>query len=31
VRHYFDTVVRERGRRDDLWKHFGEAARQLWL
>lgn len=31
VRHYFDTVVRERGRRDDLWKSFGDAARQLWL
>ncbi|KAB8044365.1 AAA family ATPase [Janthinobacterium aquaticum] len=31
VRHYFDTVVRERGRRDDLWKDFHDAARKLWL
>ncbi len=30
VQHYFDTVVRERGRRDDAWKAFGDAARGLW-
>jgi MoxR-like ATPase len=30
VRHYFDTVVRERARRDDHWKTFHDAARTLW-
>ena len=30
VRHYFDTVVRERGKRDSEWKTFHEAARALW-
>ncbi len=30
VRHYFDTVVRERGKRDAQWKAFHEAARELW-
>ena len=30
VQHYFDTVVRERGRRDAAWKAFGDAARGLW-
>ena len=30
VRNYFDTVVRERGRRDGLWKAFSDAARNLW-
>lgn len=30
VRHYFDTVVRERGRRDGQWKAFSDAARSLW-
>ena len=30
VRHYFDTVVRERARRDPQWKAFHEAARSLW-
>ncbi len=30
VRHYFDTVVRERGKRDAQWKQFHEAARTLW-
>lgn len=30
VRHYFDTVVRERARRDTQWKEFHEAARALW-
>lgn len=30
VQHYVDTVVRERGRRDDAWKSFGDAARGLW-
>jgi MoxR-like ATPase len=30
VRHYFDTVVRERARRDPRWKAFHEAARGLW-
>ena len=30
VQHYFDTVVRERGRRDSAWKSFGDAARSLW-
>lgn len=30
VRHYFDTVVRERARRDARWKAFHEAARGLW-
>ncbi|MFC4160661.1 ATP-binding protein [Chitinimonas lacunae] len=30
VRHYFDTVVRERGRRDPNWQAFHDAARALW-
>jgi len=30
VQHYFDTVVRERGRRDGAWKSFGDATRSLW-
>jgi len=30
VQHYFDTVVRERARRDDNWKAFRDAARGLW-
>lgn len=30
VRHYFDTVVRERGKRDAQWKAFHDAARALW-
>ncbi len=30
VRHYFDTVVRERARRDPQWKTFHDAARSLW-
>lgn len=30
VRHYFDTVVRERARRDAQWKSFHDAARALW-
>jgi len=30
VRHYFDTVVRERGKRDAQWKVFHDAARALW-
>lgn len=30
VRHYFDTVVRERARRDGQWKEFHDAARALW-
>jgi len=30
LRHYFDTVTRERGRRDPLWRRFHEAARDLW-
>lgn len=30
VRHYFETVVRERGKRDALWKTFHDAARTLW-
>ncbi|ALK97493.1 ATPase AAA [Massilia sp. WF1] len=30
VQHYFDTVVRERARRDDTWKAFHEAAAGLW-
>ena len=30
VRHYFETVVRERARRDAQWKSFHEAARSLW-
>lgn len=30
VRHYFDTVVRERGKRDAHWKAFHDAARMLW-
>ena len=30
VRHYFDTVVRERGKRDAQWKMFHDAARSLW-
>jgi MoxR-like ATPase len=30
VQHYFDTVARERGRRDRNWKAFCDAARSLW-
>lgn len=30
VQHYFDTVVRERARRDNDWKAFRDAARKLW-
>ncbi len=30
VRHYFETVVRERAKRDANWKVFHEAARGLW-
>jgi len=30
MRHYVDTVMRERARRDDLWKTFHDAAKQLW-
>jgi MoxR-like ATPase len=30
VQHYFDTVVRERARRDDTWKAFRDAANTLW-
>lgn len=30
VQHYFDTVVRERARRDSHWKAFRDAARSLW-
>lgn len=30
VRHYFDTVVRERAKRDAQWKDFHDAARALW-
>lgn len=30
VQHYFDTVVRERARRDNDWKAFRDAARSLW-
>jgi hypothetical protein len=30
VRHYFETVVRERAKRDTNWKVFHEAARGLW-
>lgn len=30
VKHYFDTVVRERARRDDNWKIFRDAAGSLW-
>lgn len=30
VQHYFDTVVRERARRDDNWRAFRDAARSLW-
>lgn len=30
VRHYFDTVVRERARHDDNWKAFRDAAGSLW-
>jgi hypothetical protein len=30
MRHYVDTVMRERARRDNLWKSFHDAARQLW-
>lgn len=30
VRHYFDTVVRERARRDEHWKTFHDASRKLW-
>ncbi len=30
VRHYFETVVRERGKREAAWKAFFDAARGLW-
>ncbi len=30
VRHYFETVVRERAKRDALWKSFHDAAKSLW-
>jgi len=30
VHHYFETVVRERARRDEQWKAFRDAARALW-
>jgi MoxR-like ATPase len=30
VQHYFDTVVRERARRDAHWKAFRDAAQSLW-
>lgn len=30
VQHYFDTVVRERARRDNNWKAFRDAAGSLW-
>ncbi|MDR2011699.1 MAG: AAA family ATPase [Rhodanobacter sp.] len=30
ARHYFDTVVRERGKRDAQWKEFHDAARTSW-
>ncbi len=30
VRHYFDTIVRERAKRDAHWKAFHDAARALW-
>ncbi|KQN75680.1 AAA family ATPase [Duganella sp. Leaf61] len=30
VQHYFDTVARERARRDSNWKAFCDAARSLW-
>lgn len=30
MKHYVDTVIRERGRTDALWKRFHEAARTLW-
>jgi MoxR-like ATPase len=30
VQHYFETVVRERARRDEHWKAFRDAARSLW-
>ena len=30
VRHYFDTVVKERARRSSQWKAFYKAARATW-
>jgi MoxR-like ATPase len=30
VRHYFDTVVRERAKRENNWKIFHDAAKTLW-
>jgi MoxR-like ATPase len=30
VQHYFETIARERARRDDNWKAFRDAARALW-
>ncbi|WP_431482319.1 AAA family ATPase [Pseudomonas solani] len=30
LRHYLDSVVRERARRDDRWKHFFDASKGLW-
>jgi MoxR-like ATPase len=31
VQGYFDTVAKERGRRDARWKAFYEASRDLWV
>jgi len=30
VRHYFDTVVKERSRKDPRWKAFLDSAKSLW-
>lgn len=30
LRHYFDSVTRERARHGGLWKRFFDATRQLW-
>ncbi len=30
VKHYFDTIVRERARQSSDWKHFHLAAKVLW-
>ncbi|KAF1072121.1 MAG: putative protein YehL [Pseudomonas citronellolis] len=30
LRHYLDSVVRERARRDEHWRHFFDASKDLW-
>ncbi|MBB4867652.1 MoxR-like ATPase [Pseudomonas nitritireducens] len=30
MRHYLDSVIRERARRDESWKRFFEASKGIW-